>query len=129
MNNRKLSKNANILLANFISPVLAYIIIAFNTYVRYKNYESEYSIDLSFYLNTAKYMFQHITGAFPLLFLPTIFLPFLLILYIVYIYIFYKTYASKNNFIKKYQLLLFIILLVLLYLFLDWYSSLIVSAI
>ena len=117
----------NFLIALPLSMVVSYSILACKDYVIYKKNNINYNIDLEFFINTMNYFIRDIFNAFSNLFLNTILLPFLSITYIFYIFIVYKIFFTKINFIKKYQILLSTLLFICLWLFLDFYSDVIVS--
>lgn len=117
----------NFLTALLLSMAISYSIVAYKDYVIYKKNNVNYNIDLEFFINTVNYYIRDVFNAFSNLFLPTILLPFLLIAYIIYIFIVYKIFFTKINFIKKYQVLLSTLLFICFWIFLDFYSDVIVA--
>lgn len=120
-----------LILAIVISPIISYLIIAYNTYIKYKEHNADFNVSGEFFANEINYMLQHIGIGLEFLFMlasvSPIILIFVLTLVIIYFFVFYKIFTSKILFIIKCRTILFTLMLVSLYLFLEFLSELMIA--
>lgn len=116
-----------LLVAMVISPIISYLIVAYNTYIKYKKHDTDFNISREFFTNEINYMLQHIASGLEFLFMLASVSSFILILAAIYIFVFYKIFTSKILFIIKCKTILFTLMLVSLYLFLEFLAGFMIA--